>query len=162
MRRKVVALALVVVCSLALGASAGDRPALDPKDVVMGAVVETWLIRQRVSAISNSGMRWRGTLYGELKVTVSGGDASALSVVSGWPWDGACTASPQPWRDTTTRKHYVVFEATDLFGTNMVGYLRPNAKWTRLTGRWTGSKRDFIFPQHSTYYEVRVTAVFDH
>ena len=151
MRRKVLGVALVLLCSLAFVASSAEAGGY-----------EVWLVRQRVRWTSNDGYRSRATYDGELRVTVSGGIAKDFSILGGWGWDGDFTAPDQVWRDTTIKRHYLVFSANDGWMAEVAGWFRPNRKWTKLSGKFTGTEWDLFDPGLSWYIEARVTATYSH
>jgi hypothetical protein len=96
---------------------------------------------------------------GALWVTVSGGQASTVSSKgSAFLWDGAFTAANQPWRDNSIKANHLVFDALTPTGDVLVGRLRPNRTWTRLTGKIVGSVPSGVDPSLSYYYEITVTA----
>jgi hypothetical protein len=147
-----VGVALILLCSLAFVASSAEA-----------AGHEVWLVRQRVRWITNSGTSGGTFTYeGEMQVTVSSGKALDFSIVSnGWNWTGDFVADAQVWRDTTVKNHYLVFRAVDLSGSEIAGYFRPNAKWTKLNGKFTGTWKS-LAPSESWYCEGTVTATYDH
>jgi len=154
----VVAVAVVLLCSLALGASPEDGLAGGP---MLGAVQEIWLVRQRIRWTRNDGYRQSVTYDGELRITRAGGQATSLAVVGGWTWQGQFMAGQQVWRDTTIKTHYPAFYGSAPWTPYLVGYLRPNAKWTRLTGRFSATAFA-MNPAISWYGEGRLTATYSY
>jgi len=129
-QRKGVLLGLVALVSLAFLVSSAEA-----------GVTEVWLVRQRVRWTTNNGTSAGTFTYeGEMRVTVSSGKALDFSIVSnGFGWTGDFVADQQAWRDTTVKKPYLIFRAVDASATQIAGYFRPNAKWTKLTGKFTGT-----------------------
>ena len=158
MRRKVLGVVLVLLCSLALGASPEE-----PFEKVPSTCHEVWLVRQRISRTRNDGLRLGTDTYdGELVVAVENGIAKDFHM-GGWGWPGDFTAAEQVWRDNTaTKRHCIPFDGTNFVNLELMGWFRPNAKWTRLRGKWSGTATAFMEPAESYFYEARVTATYSH
>jgi hypothetical protein len=141
---------LLVLCSLGFLAAS-----------VEAGVIEKWHMVQRVRWTSNHGKHGYQVYEGELWVTVAGTHATSISSKgSGYLWDGAFTAATQPWRDPAVKVNHLVFDALTPAGGVVVGDLRPNWNWKRLTGKITATETDAVDPATSYYYEITVTATY--
>jgi hypothetical protein len=149
--KKVILFGLLVLCSLGLMAASAQA-----------GVTEVWVITHGpVKWTSNHGDHGMEILTGELRVTVSGGKATNIASTV-WAWNGPFTAANQPWRNSSIKVNHLIFSAVTPQGDVVVGDLRPNRTWTRLTGKIRVTEADPIDPATSYYYEVTVTAVYDH
>jgi len=120
---------------------------------------EIWQLEQRVRWTTNKGEHGTETYEGELWVAASGYTATNVSSKgSAFLWDGAFTAANQPWRDSSVKVNHLVFDAVTPGGGVVVGDLRPNKKWTRLTGKIIATVPSGVDPSLSYYYEITVTA----
>jgi len=150
-QRRGVLFALCAFLSLALVAGSAEA-----------GVIEVWKITQgHAKWTSNHGDHGTETITGELHVTVSAGKATNIASTS-WLWSGPFTAVNQPWRDGSIKVNHLTFRALTPAGDVVVGDLVPNKTWTRLTGKIKGTEADPVDPATSYYYEVTVTAVYDH
>jgi hypothetical protein len=146
--KKVILFGLLVLCSL--GFLAASAQATAP---------EKWQMVQRLRWTDNHGGRGTEVYVGELWVTVAGNVATNVSSKgSAFLWDGAFTAPNQPWRDPAVKVNHLVFDALTPAGGVVVGDLRPNKNWTRLTGKITATIPVLPLPSTSIYYEITVTA----
>jgi hypothetical protein len=126
---------------------------------VEAGVIEKWHMVQRMRWTSNHGQHGYAVFEGELWVTTSGYQATNIcSKGSAYLWDGAFTAATQPWRDPAVKVNHLVFDALTPAGGVVVGDLRPNWNWKRLTGRITATEPVPLLPGTSYYYEITVTA----
>ena len=148
MQRRRLCFAMLVLCLTAFVVARSEA-----------TVDEIWLLEQRVRWTTNKGERGTETYVGQLRVTVALNQATDISSEgSTFLWSGAFTAPNQPWRDPAIRSNYLVFDAVTPAGDVLVGCLRPNKNWTRLTGKVVGSVPSGVDPSLSYYYEITVKA----
>ena len=151
MGKKLVLYGLLLLCSLALVAATAEAGGF-----------EVWRAEVRVRSIGNFGDRGTETYEGWLDISVSGNVATHISCMwSMYGWSGTFAAASQPWRDNGIKANHVVFDGLTPAGGMVVGRLRPNKNWTKLTGKVIGAD-PAGGPSHSYYQEITVTAVYDH
>jgi hypothetical protein len=148
MVRKVVVLGLLALCSVGFVAASAQA-----------TVMEKWQMVQRVRWTTNKGDHGTDVHEGELWVTVAGTHATSISSKgSAYLWDGAFTAATQPWRDPAVTVNHLIFDGLTAAGDVVVGDLRPNKSWTRLTGKIIMHEASGVDPSLSFSYEITVTA----
>jgi hypothetical protein len=146
--KKVVLLGLLVLGSLGFLAASAEA-----------TVLEKWHMVERVRWANNKGGHGTDVREGELWVTVAGTKATNVSAKgSAYLWDGAFTAANQPWRDPAVTVNHLIFDALTPAGGVVVGDLRPNRNWTRLTGKIIMHVASGVDPSLSYSYEITVTA----